>query len=88
MFCFACRTLHTSYLLQVKSASDVRRNKHCGEGKLGAHMILALASNEAPMTILGFLASPAEVSLPPSVFLSPSLSLSLSLHHLAYPLCR
>ena len=76
MFCFACRSLHTSYLVQVKSASDVRRNKHCGEGQLGPHMILALALNEAPRTILSFLASPAEVSLPPSVFLFPSLSLS------------
>ena len=50
----------TGYLLQIKSAEDQRRGENAGEGKLGAHMALALAAGKET-SILGFLAGPAEV---------------------------
>ena len=62
IFGCACWKLHTGYLLQIKSANDIKMNKSSGEGQLGAHIALLLASSEATTSILGFLASSAEVN--------------------------
>ena len=55
----ACRR-YTGYLLQIKSLEDQKRSKYQGEGQLGVAMALALARS-TETSLLGFVASPAEV---------------------------
>ena len=47
--------------MQIKSADDVRRGI-AGEGQLGSHMALVLGA-EKNDSVLGFIASPKEVSI-------------------------
>jgi hypothetical protein len=53
----------TKILGEIQSSEDTQRAKPTGEEQLGAHMILSLASSDAPSSILGVLASPAEVKI-------------------------
>ena len=58
------------YLLQMKSLAD----EGSGDGQLGAYMALALAHTDLVTSLLGFVASPAQVSrIPPTPAFSYTL---------------